>query len=238
MPGRFFTQPLYLQLRDALAERIASGEWKAGDVIPNEIDLAQELGVSQGTVRRALDLLESEHVVTRRQGRGTFVNDPRSQELAHRFDGFFLADGAAARTEASTLKVVIEEASDCERARLQLPTGANVYRISRIRSHLGKSFLIECASLPATLFPQLVERAVQLRPLVEIAQAYSLLLGKAEERILVGVCSPSAAEALNLAEGTHVLMLDRIIWTRDKRPAEWRRAECVLDGMYYQARLG
>ena len=79
MPERFSIQPLYLQLRDALAERIASGEWKSGDIIPNEVDLARELGVSQGTVRRSLDLLESEHVVTRRQGRGTFVNDPGSQ---------------------------------------------------------------------------------------------------------------------------------------------------------------
>ena len=55
MPQRLFMQPLYLQLRDALAERIASGEWKPGDVIPNEVDLARELNVSPGTVRRSLD---------------------------------------------------------------------------------------------------------------------------------------------------------------------------------------
>jgi GntR family transcriptional regulator len=73
--------------------------------------------------------------------------------------------------------------------------------------------------------------------LVDIAQAYSVLLGKGEERVFVGMCSPSAAEALNLAEGTHVQMLDRVISTHNGRPAEWRRAECVLDGMYYRVRL-
>jgi GntR family transcriptional regulator len=236
MPDRLFMQPLYLQLRDALAERIASGEWKPGDVIPNEVDLARELNVSQGTVRRSLELLESEHVVTRRQGRGTFVNDPGSRAL--RFNNFRLANGAVAQGEASTLDILMAEASDSECARLQLTTGEQVYRISRIRSHLGRAFMIEDASLPAALFPQLVERALQSHRLVEIAQAYSLLLGNAVERIVVGTCSPLAAEALNLAQGTHVLILDRVIRTRNGRPAEWRRAECVLNGMHYKAQLG
>ena len=85
MPERFRTQPLYMQLRDVLAQRIASGEWKSGNTVPNEIDLARELGVSQGTVRRSLDLLESEHVVTRRQGRGTsyWIQLPRSAGTVH-----------------------------------------------------------------------------------------------------------------------------------------------------------
>jgi GntR family transcriptional regulator len=67
--SHFSTRPLYLQLRDALAERVAAGEWKPGTAIPNESDLAREFGVSAGTMRKALDLLEDEHLVTRRQGR-------------------------------------------------------------------------------------------------------------------------------------------------------------------------
>ena len=66
---RFSTRPLYLQLRDALAERIAHGEWKPGTAIPNESDLAREFGVSSGTMRKALDMMEAEHLLTRRQGR-------------------------------------------------------------------------------------------------------------------------------------------------------------------------
>jgi GntR family transcriptional regulator len=235
MPDRFFTRPIYLQLRDTLAERIASGEWKPGHRIPNEVDLGREFGVSQGTMRRALELLESELVITRRQGRGTFVNG--SQDLPNRFNNFHLANGAAARCEESTLDIVRAEAGDGECARLQLMKGDQVYRIRRICSSLSRTFMIECASLPVALFPQLVERALPSHRLVDIAQAYSVLLGKGEERVFVGMCSPSAAEALNLAEGTHVQMLDRVIWTHNGRPAEWRRAECVLDGMYYRVRL-
>jgi GntR family transcriptional regulator len=238
MPEGFFTLPLYLQLRDALAERIARGEWKPGTAIPGEGDLARELGVSKGTMRKALDLLESEHLLSRRQGRGTFVTDPGSQDLAQRFNNFRLANGAAAGGEASTRDIVVAEASDSECAHLQLVPGEQVYRISRVRLHQSKAFMIEAASLPAALFPQLLERALRSHRLVEIAQAYSLLLGNSEERISVGTCSPLAVEALNLIQGTYVLMLDRIIRTRNGRPVEWRRAECVLNGVHYQVDLG
>jgi len=68
--SRFSTRPLYLQVRDALGERIAGGEWKPSTAIPNEGDLARQFGVSPGTMRKALDLLEAERLLTRRQGRG------------------------------------------------------------------------------------------------------------------------------------------------------------------------
>lgn len=235
MPDRLFKPPLYLQLRDTLAERIASGEWKPGRGVISEVDLAREFGVSRGTVRKALKLLESECLVTRQQGRGMFMKG--SQDLADRFNNFRLTNDAAARYEASALDVVTAEASEAECARLQLVKGDQVYRISRICWHMGRAFLNECASLPAALFPKLAERTVPSHRLIEIAQDYSVLLSKGEERVSFGTCSPSTAAALNLAEGTHVLMLDRVIWTHDGRPAEWRRAECILDGMYYKVHL-
>lgn len=73
--GQFQTTPLYIQVRNAIAERISQGEWKPGVLIPNERALAQAFGVSSGTMRKALDLLEYEGTLTRKQGRGTFVND-------------------------------------------------------------------------------------------------------------------------------------------------------------------
>jgi GntR family transcriptional regulator len=238
MPGSFFTQPLYLQLRDALAERIVRGEWKTGTIIPGEADLARELGVSKGTLRKALDLLESERLLSRRQGRGTFVLDPGSQGLAERFNAFRLSNGEVARGKTSTLAIIMAEANPSECARLQLVTNDQVYRITRLRLHQSKPFMIENASLSAALFPQLLERALTSHRLVEIAHAYSVLLGNSEERIGVGTCSLAVAEALELAQGTHVLKLDRVIRTRDGRPVEWRRAECVLNGMHYRVDLG
>ena len=92
-PSKFSTRPLYLQVRDALATRIAGGEWKPNAAIPNESDLAREFGVSSGTMRKALDLMEGERLLTRRQGRGTFVNDQSSEELAERFSNIHATGG-------------------------------------------------------------------------------------------------------------------------------------------------
>ena len=212
---RFFNRPLYLQVRDALAERVAAGHCKPGDAIPNEIDLARKWGVSSGTMRKSLDLLESEHLLTRLQGRGTFVKDPGSQDLMLRFSNIYLADGTRIGGEARTLDIAVAEACEPECERLHLIGGDQVYRISRVRSHRSKVFMIEQASLPAALFPLLVEQGLPSHRLVAIAQAYGMLLGKAEERISVGAPSPLAAEALNLAQGTQVLILDRVVRTAE-----------------------
>src|SRR3546814_10554487 len=66
-------RPLYAQVRTLLLQRLIEGIWKPGTALPSEMQLAQELGVSQGTVRKALDDLAAENLVVRRQGRGTFV---------------------------------------------------------------------------------------------------------------------------------------------------------------------
>ena len=100
----FSTRPLYLQLRDALAERIATGQWKPSKIIPNENDLAREFGVSVGTMRKALDLLEDEHLITRRQGRGTFVNDPAADGLVNRFSKICGTDGKPLVGRAETIQ--------------------------------------------------------------------------------------------------------------------------------------
>lgn len=71
----FDTTPLYKQVRDALAQRIAAGEWQPRDAIPNEHDLAVEFGVSGGTMRKAMDDLEADGFIHRQQGRGTFVRE-------------------------------------------------------------------------------------------------------------------------------------------------------------------
>ena len=68
-------QPLYLQIKALLEQSLDAGEWHPGEAIPSEILLAARFGVSQGTVRKAIDALAGDHLVVRRQGKGTFVAD-------------------------------------------------------------------------------------------------------------------------------------------------------------------
>ena len=74
MPDRAPTfQPLYLQIKALLEQSLDAGEWRPGEAIPSESELAARFGASQGTVRKAIDALAADNLVVRRQGKGTFV---------------------------------------------------------------------------------------------------------------------------------------------------------------------
>ncbi len=77
--------PLYQQIKALITQRLQAGEWKAGETIPSEMELAARYGVSQGTVRKAIDELAAENLVVRRQGKGTFVATHAEQKVQFRF---------------------------------------------------------------------------------------------------------------------------------------------------------
>jgi GntR family transcriptional regulator len=236
--SRFSNRPLYLQLRDALAERITSGEWKPTAAIPNESDLAREFGVSAGTMRKALDLMEAERLLTRRQGRGTFVNDQSSDELAARFSNIRGPDGQRMCGQVKSAEITEGPANPTECARLRLRTGDRVYRIHRVRHHKGQIFLVEEVSLPAALFPDLESKKASVTDrVIVLAQEYGILLGKAEERVSLSLPSAAVAQKLGVTSDSPVMVLDRVVLTLDNQPVEWRMAWCELADRYYMAEM-
>ena len=208
IPNRFSTRPLYFQVRDALAARIAGGEWKPSAAIPNEGDLARQFGVSPGTMRKALDLLEGERLLTRRQGRGTFVNDQSSDELAVRYSNLREKDGTHVGGEVELLDAAEAAVSAAEGARLRLRMHERVCRIRRVRLRDGKPYMLEEVAMPAALFPGLSEKTVSHR-IVVLAQQFGILLGRGEERITIGSASPEVAKTLRVEPATPLLNLDR-----------------------------
>src|SRR3546814_14076323 len=74
-------KPLYQQVKDLLIGRLIGSYWKPGDLLPSEMQLAEELGVSQGTVRKALDEMTADNLLVRRQGRGTYVAEPDQEQI-------------------------------------------------------------------------------------------------------------------------------------------------------------
>ena len=234
MTSRFSTRPLYLQVRDALGERIAGGEWKPSTAIPNEGDLARQFGVSPGTMRKALDLLEAERLLTRRQGRGTFVNDQSSEELAVRYSNIRGKDGAHVAGDVELLDVTEAGVSEAECVRLRLRPHERVHRVRRVRLRGGKPYMFENVAMPAAQFPGLSEQTLSHR-IVVLAQQFGLLLGKGEERITIGKASPEIAATLRVEPETPLLNLDRLVCTLDGRPVEWRLGQCRIDDTYYLA---
>jgi GntR family transcriptional regulator len=220
-----------------LAARIAAREWKPSVAIPNESDLAREFGVSSGTMRKALDLMKRERLLTRRQGRGTFVNDQASDELAVRYSNIRTADGKRITGEVNILGVSQTSANPAECARLRLRPDDRVWRLQRIRQHGGEPFMVEEIAMPAVLFPGLGERKELPRGIAVLAQHYGILLGKGEERISISSASAPVAEALNLRAGAPILMLDRLLHTLDGQVVEWRLGMGHFVDAYYLAEI-
>jgi GntR family transcriptional regulator len=235
--NRLWTRPLYLQLRDALAERIASGEWKPGVTIPNEGDLAREFGVSAGTMRKALDLMEGDRLLTRRQGRGTFVNDQASQELALRFCNVRLPTGERVADTVQALEITEGSANPVESRRLGLGNDDAVFRMTRVRLRKEQAYMAETVVLPAALFPGLPEDRTVSPRIIALCQKYGILLGKAEERVSLGSATPAVAKTLGIPAATSTLVLDRVVLALDGRPVEWRTAHCHLQDMHYLSEM-
>jgi GntR family transcriptional regulator len=238
MVGRFSTRPLYLQVKDMLIERIAMGAWKPGAAIPNEIELSRELGISVGTVRKALDELENERLICRRQGRGTFVIDQTSTESALRFTSFRNRDGMRVAGDVESCAVVPASANEREGHRLQIRNGEPVFRLQRMRTLGGDPFTVEESTVPQSRFPGLADEDDVPSSIVVLAHRYGALLARVEERISVRSADARLANLLKVDEDTPLLSVDCVVYAIDGRPVEWRLAYCHMRENYYLSEIG
>lgn len=216
---RLLARPLYVQVRDVLVGRIIEGNWKPGATLPNETNLAQQMGISIGTVRKALDLMETERIVTRRQGRGTFVNDFSQQPLL--FSSFVSRDGKPLSGDKRPVSVARGEASQETAFRLGIQPKDEILTVHRVRYQNSLPFLTEKCVLPIRMFPALPEDVAGYRMSV-LAQNNGIIVGHAEEAVSAQSATATDAADLDIAEGTPVLAIDRIIFSDRGDALEWR----------------
>lgn len=231
-PAPFQVRPLYLQVRDALLERVKDGRWKPGGNIPSEIDLYQELGVSLGTLRKALSVLENEKLIVRQPGRGTFIRDFQRTSALGRLNPMRGADGAPVVGEVKKRKARIDSPSASEQAALRLRPGDQVVRIQQVRFHEQRPFAFELRCMPDRRFPGYVGRQEAPNEIEEIAQAWGVVLARAEAKVRVVTASTAATNALSLAERSQVLVMERLVFDTDDEPVEAMTASFDLRGEY------
>jgi GntR family transcriptional regulator len=231
-------RPLYLAVRDGLLQRIQSGSWAPGQLIPSEGAIAREFGVSPGTARMGVAALATENVVVRHQGLGTFVYEHTSEDELSRFFCLFDAKRERISVSGRNSRPVRAAASRAECRELQVPKGSEVLRISWVRARSGSPFLLERISLPEALFPGLGEREKLPDTLYELYQrSYGVLVLKVEERLTAVAADGRAAKALGIVAGTPLLRIERVAMAWAGRPVEWRVSLCHLAGAHYLARL-
>jgi len=235
--SRLVHSPLFEQLRHSLLEKIASGEWAPGMQVPSESELSREYRLSPGTVRKALDFLEDAKFILRQQGRGTFIMDPEGRETIRRFERFRSEDGALVGQTLEVLSHVEDEATDAERANLQIADGSCVRRIVRLRRFKGAPFLYEHIALPAAMLPTARDVDNPEFWIATTARNCGVLLGDAEERLSLAACPEAAAAPLQCEKGETVMRIRGVMQSIDGVPVRWRDAYCVTQDIYYSVPL-
>jgi len=235
--GELGFRPLYRQVRDALVRRLVDGVWLPGQPLPSEIQLAAELGVSHGTVRKALDALAAENLVVRRQGRGTFVARHDEERVMFQFFKLVGDDGARSFPQSRVLGLSQGKASATERDRLKLAKDARVIRIRRLRSIADAPAIVESIALPEALFPGLAAMDLPNNLYGLYALHFSVTVASTTERLKAVILSPGEAKELGVARGTPALQIDRLALSLERVPVEWRLSVCVTDKVHYLSEL-
>jgi len=232
--------PLYQQIKTLITRSLQAGEWRPGEMIPSETELAARYKVSQGTVRKAIDALADENLVMRRQGKGTFVATHTEQKIQFRFLRLMADDGDTGNV---TRRVI-----DCRRLRapadvgraLELKTGDGVVQVRRVMLFRSVPVVLDDIWLPGHLFKGLTaERLSEYRgPMYGLFETeFGVRMIRAEEQLRAVAADPAAAELLNVKAGAPLLSVERLSRTYDDKPVELRRGLYNTEAHYYRNEL-
>ncbi len=228
--------PLYQQIKGLLVRSLQGGEWKPGEVIPSETELATRFKVSQGTVRKAIDELATDNLLVRRQGKGTFVATHAEARTQYRFLRLQPDDGGAAGMRRRFLDCRrLKAPADVARA-LGLKGGEAVWQVRRLL--LGevdatvRPVVLDEIWLPAAMFKGLsAERlSAQRGPMYAFFETdFGVRMIRADEKIRAVPAEGETAALLEVLPGTPLLSVERLSFTYADRPVELRR------GLYHTA---
>jgi GntR family transcriptional regulator len=232
--------PLYQQIKLLLVRSLQGGEWKPGEAIPSELELAARFRVSQGTVRKAIDELATENLLVRRQGKGTFVATHAEEQIQYRFLRLMPDDGPVTGMARHFL--------DCRRMRapaavaraLGLSGGEPALLVRRTLWRNGEPVVLDEIWLPALMFKGLTaERLSDYEgPMYGLFETeFGVRMIRAEEKIRAVAADEVAARLLHVAPGAPLLSVERLSHTYGDKPVELRRGLYNTDNHYYRNEL-
>jgi GntR family transcriptional regulator len=230
-------QPLYLQIKALLERSLDAGEWRPAQAIPSETVLALRFGVSQGTVRKAIDALAVEKLVVRRQGKGTFVATHTEEKSSHfRFLRIRRNDGHDEYPASRLVDVRRGRASIDAARHLDVKPGAPVILLRRVLEFSGEPAVLDDITLPGVRFKGLTrERADAYRGSMYsfFETQFGVRMLKARERLRAVAADAASARILRVGAGEPLLSVDRVTLTYGDRPVEWRRGLCTTRHFHY-----
>ncbi|NDP41360.1 MAG: GntR family transcriptional regulator [Aromatoleum sp.] len=235
-------RPLYLQITRLLEKSLDAGEWRPGEAMPSEIELARRYGVSQGTVRKAVAALAADNLVVRRQGKGTYVATHTEERTSmFRFLRIRRDDGRDEYPASRLLDVRRFKATADVARLLELKPGDPLVILRRMLEYSGDPVVLDEIALPAALFKGLTKSRVEayhgsMYSFFETQFGVRML--KAQEKLKAIPADAASARILNVAPGHPLLAVERVTLTYGDRPVEWRRGLCATHHHHYLNQLG
>jgi GntR family transcriptional regulator len=232
--------PLYQQIKALITQSLQSGEWKPGELIPSEVELANRFKVSQGTVRKAIDELAAENLVMRKQGKGTFVSTHHEARAHFRFLRLMPDEGVPHYPESKFIEVKRMRAPADVARLLDLKSGDAVIFIKRVQSFDGVPTIVEELWLPGVTFKGLTaERLVEYKgPMYGLFESeFGTRMIRATEKIRAVCAAADDAALLRVAADVPLLASERVSFTYGDKPVELRRGLYSTERHHYHNEL-
>jgi GntR family transcriptional regulator len=217
--------PLYHQLYEVLRKQIDAGVWKPGDMIPPESELKKLYGVSQITIRQALNNLVEHGVIYRQRGKGTFISQRMiTSNLTHivNFADDMRRRGHEPHTEL--IECVTAPISKSTAAQLRAEVGEEMVIIKRLRYADAEPLSLETSCLIQRYVPGILNNDFSKRSLSEtLATDYEIVLSYAEQTIRAQMPTQDIARHLSISEDDPILVIDRVSYSQRSIPVEFLR---------------
>jgi len=231
--------PLYYQLETILRKRISSGELARGDLLSSEEALAKEYNLSRITVRQALSSLESDGLIVRKRGKGTFVSKKHTYLESPKFTGF-IEDliSMGIRTTSKILDISMVEGPQNIQEHLELEVGTQLFRIEKIRLVEGSPFSYVLNYLPPDIGQKIKKEDLIAKPLLMILEDdLGIKATEAVQSIEATIADTHVASLLGIRVGDPLLKGERTVFDVNHRPVEYVSVLYRADKYFYTVNL-
>lgn len=216
--------PLYHRIYLVLREKIVNGYYPLGQAMPSEEEIAADFNVSRVTIRKAMELLTADRLVTRSRGRGTFVNARATENTLNKpilsnIQGFMTyLDTVGMTTDIKVISLDRCEVPPRLAGQLRIASDATVVRAVRVRKLQNTPYSLSVAYLLPEIGDTLTWADLEQRPMIELVRRTGTTIARVEQALTATLADEFAAGHLDVPVGAPLMRLNRTFFNADMVP--------------------
>ncbi len=231
--------PYYVQIKHILLDRIRNGEYPENSLIPSESALATEFAVTRMTVRKALDELKRDGMITTERGKGSVVTQERIEQSLERFYRFGREVGDTGIAAASKIisKEVCRPPAEVT-SRFANSQNKDFYKIIRVRFYKDLPVSLEYVFIPCSVAPGIIDQPIERMSIADLFEKhYGRIIEKATEYLTPRISDAFESELLEIKNHSPVFQTERITRSKAGEVIEFRRSVIRGDRVRFSAEL-